>query len=63
MVHESGVRVLRANMEGNKDDCLAALAVMEDASERVIELLSQLEYEYFDQLAGTVAGAPETELF
>jgi len=50
-------------MEGNKDDCLAALAVMEDASERVIELLSQLEYEYFDQLAGTVAGAPETELF
>jgi hypothetical protein len=53
VVHESGVRALRANIDGDSAGCLAALAEMEDASDRVIELLTELESEYFQQLVGS----------
>ena len=53
VVHESGVRALRANIDGDSAACLAALAEMEDASDRVIELLTELEGEYFQQLVGS----------
>jgi chromosome segregation ATPase len=53
VVHESGVRALRANIDGDSAVCLAALTEMEDASERVIELLTQLEGEYYQQLVGS----------
>ena len=53
VVHESGVRALRANMDDDSAACLAALTEMEDASERVIELLTELEGEYFQQLVGS----------
>jgi hypothetical protein len=54
-VHESGVRALVANAEGDDAGCIAALTEMEDASDRVIELLTGLEGEYLEQLIGATA--------
>ncbi len=63
-MHEAGVRALRAGAAGDTDGCLAALAEMEDASEQVVELLSQLEGEYFQQLVGGIgANDGDVDLF
>ncbi len=64
VVHEAGVRALRCKAEGDDAGSLQALAEMEDASEQVIELLGQLESEYFQQLIGSVESRNEDiELF
>ena len=63
-VREAGVRALRAGAAGDTDGCLAALAEMGDASEQVVELLSQLEGEYFQQLVGGIgANDGDVDLF
>ncbi|RMG37829.1 MAG: hypothetical protein D6720_02580 [Gammaproteobacteria bacterium] len=64
LVHEAGVRAIRAHQGGDMEGCLAALGEMEDASDRVIALLDQLENEY-RELMGRPAGTSEgdAELF
>ncbi len=64
VVHEAGVRALRASEAGDTEGCLRALEEMEEASDRVITLLEELEETYYHWMLDSVdAGASEVELF
>jgi len=64
LVHDAGVRALRAHEAGDTEGCLVALKAMEEASDRVISLLGELEDTYYRQMLSSVdAGASEVELF
>jgi hypothetical protein len=64
VVHDAGVRALRAREAGDTEGCLRALEAMEEASDRVIALLGELEDTYYRQMLSSVdAGASEVELF
>lgn len=63
-VHEAGVRALQARQAGDLEACLKALAQMEDASDRVISLLDDLEGDYREQMNRSVIGSEgDAELF
>ncbi|BAN68712.1 methyl-accepting chemotaxis protein [endosymbiont of unidentified scaly snail isolate Monju] len=64
VVHEAGARALRARQAGDNEGCLAALEEMEDASDRVITLLGELEETYYQRMLGSVdTGASKVDLF